>query len=56
MLPSDCLPCFMVREPEVNPDVFSWVTFHRENNPVIRDEIFCCGLMFEKHESSDILR
>ena len=32
----------MVSEPEINPDVFSWATFHRENNPGNGNEIFVC--------------
>ena len=39
MFPGDCLPCILVYEPEIDPNVFSLATFHRENNPEKGNEI-----------------
>ena len=39
MFPGGCLPCIFVYEPEIDPDVFSVATFHRENDPEKGNEI-----------------
>ena len=33
------MPCILVYKPEIDPDVFSGATFHRENDPEKGNEI-----------------
>ena len=39
MFPGGFLPCILFYKPEIDPDVFSGATFHRENDPEKGNEI-----------------
>ena len=39
MFPDGCLPCILVYKPEIDSDVFSVSTFHRQNDPEKGNEI-----------------
>ena len=39
MFSGSCLPCILVYKSVIDPDVFSGVTFHGENDPEMDNEI-----------------